>query len=351
MRRGDMATLAQTSTQIVNLRPTMPDGYALRAVSEMNQKQFPTAEADARKAIAVAPDSSAGYVQLGNLNFLQRRFKEAEAGYRQALDRDPRSNDALRGLMNTYVAQKQIDAAIAAANVQIAKVQDSSGFYDLLGTVLFEQKKDLAGAAAALTKATQLDAHNTDALIKLGEVQATDGHVDQAIGTYQQSLLDNPQEATFYILLGQIYQLRQNWAKAEDSYQKALGIKRDDPVAACNLAYVMVQSGANLDVALSLAQTARRGLPDSAGVADTLGWIYYQKGAYHSAVDSLREALKLSQESTAADSSRFHYHLGMAYAKSGQITLARRQLETALKLNPNSSDAQDAKKELAQLKS
>jgi hypothetical protein len=41
----------------------------------------------------------------------------------------------------------------------------------------------------------------------------------------------------------------------------------------------------------------------------------------------------------------------MAYAKSGQTVLARRQLEVAVKLNPNSADAEDAKKELAQLKS
>jgi tetratricopeptide (TPR) repeat protein len=336
---------------MINLRPTIPDGYALRAVSEMNQKQFSAAEADARKAIAVAPDNSAGYVQLGNLNFLQKRFKEAEAAFRQALDRDPHSNDALRGLMNTYVAQKQIDAAIAAANLQISKVQDSSGFYDLLGTILFQQKKDLTGAAAALNKAAQLNSHNTDALIKLGEVQAADGQVDKAIATYQQALTENPQEATFYVLLGQIFQSRKNWAKAEDAYQKALGIRRDDPVAACNLAYVMVESGANLDVALSLAQTARRGLPQSPDVADTLGWIYYQKGAYHSAVDSLREALKLARDSTPADNSRFHYHLGMAYAKTGQTTLARRQLEAAVKLSPNSTNAEDARKELAQLKS
>jgi Tfp pilus assembly protein PilF len=41
----------------------------------------------------------------------------------------------------------------------------------------------------------------------------------------------------------------------------------------------------------------------------------------------------------------------MAYAKSGEITLARQHFETALKMNPNSSDAADARKQLAQLKS
>jgi Flp pilus assembly protein TadD len=84
-------------------------------------------------------------------------------------------------------------------------------------------------------------------------------------------------------------------------------------------------------------------MPDSPSVADTLGWIYYQKGAYRSAVDSLREALKLGQESNSADNPTFHYHLGMAYAKSGQATLARQQLQQVLKLNPNSSDARGCK--------
>jgi Tfp pilus assembly protein PilF len=41
----------------------------------------------------------------------------------------------------------------------------------------------------------------------------------------------------------------------------------------------------------------------------------------------------------------------MAYAKSGQTALARQQLQTALKINPNSSDAEDARKQLAQPKS
>ena len=269
----------------------------LSAQSLINQKQFLDAEKDARKAIEVAPGNSAGYVQLGNLNFAQKRFPEAEASYRQALDRDPKSNDALRGLMNTYVARKQTDAAIAVAELQIAKVQNNSGFYDLLGTVLFQQKKDLNAAAVALIQATQLDKNNTDARIKLGQVQAAEGHVDDAIATFQQGIKNNPQEVYFYVLLGQLLQSRRDWDGAIEAYQKALTIKPENPLASNDLASAMLQSGGNLDVALSLAQTARRGMPDSPGVADTLGWIYYQKGAYRSAIDSLREALKLGQES------------------------------------------------------
>ena len=136
-----------------------------------------------------------------------------------------------------------------------------------------------------------------------------------------------------------------------EAYQKALAIRPEHPVASIDLASAMLESGGNLDVALSLAQSARRSLPNSPSVADTLGWIFYRKGAYRSAIDSLREAVKLSEESESSQSSQFHYHLGMAYAKTGQASLARQQLQRALKLDPNSNDAQTVKKTLAELKS
>ncbi len=351
MRRGDMTTLEQTSGEIIKLRPASPDGYALRAVSEINQKHFSAAEADAQKAIEVAPGSAAGYVQMGNLNFAQKRFNEAEGSYRLALDRDAKSNDALRGLMNTYVARGQIEAAVSAANVQISKVQDSSGFYDLLGTVLLQQKKDMNAANAALTKSVQLDRNNSDALMKLGRVQLQQGQTQEAITTYQQAAKDNPHDSGFYVVLGQIFQTQRDWGQAADAYQKALGIRHDEPVAACNLAYVMLQTGGDLDIALSLAQTARKRMPDSPEIADTLGWVYYQKGAYRSAVDSLQAALTLTQGGKFPDNPRFHYHLGMAYAKSGDTARAREQFQKMLKMNPDANEALDARKQLSLLNS
>src|SRR5262249_51371415 len=62
--------------------------------------------------------------------------------------------------------------------------------------------------------------------------------------------------------------------------------------ASNNLAYVMLQQGGNIDMAISLAQTARRLMPDSPNAADTLGWAYYKKGLYPTAIDLFKEALK-----------------------------------------------------------
>ena len=102
---------------------------------------------------------------------------------------------------------------------------------------------------------------------------------------------------------------------------------------------------------MSLAETARRGMPDSPNVADTLGWIYYQKGVYGSAISMLQEALKLQSKQHAPDNPNIHYHLGMAYAKAEKPALARQQLELVLKINPNYSEAAEVKKQLDSLKS
>jgi tetratricopeptide (TPR) repeat protein len=349
MRQGDMPTLQEAATQMIRLQPGSPDGYALRALSYINRKQYGEAEKDVRMAIEVAPQNSFGYVQLGNLKFTEKQYTDAVKAYQEALDRNADSTDALRGLMSTYFTENQVDKAIASANAQIAKSPNNSGFYDLLGSALLRSKKDLSGAEAAFQKSADLDKHNTDAWLKLCQLQATKGEIDQAIATAQQALKDNPREPNLYVLMGKLYESKSEWKKAEEAYQSALGINPQDLVASNNLAHAMLQTGGNLDVALSLAQTARRGLPDSPSVADTLGWIYYQKGAYQSAIGLLQEALKLQEKNNKMpDNPDIHYHLEMAYAKSGQTGLARQQFERVLKINPNSSDA---KNQPAQLKS
>jgi tetratricopeptide (TPR) repeat protein len=112
----------------------------------------------------------------------------------------------------------------------------------------------------------------------------------------------------------------------------------------------MLQHGGNVDVARAMAQTARRGMADSPQAADTLGFAYYQKGVYRSAIDMFQESLRLSEKAGAPDDPDVHYHLGLAYQKANQPVLARQQLERALKISPNFSDASDARKALSELR-
>ena len=129
-------------------------------------------------------------------------------------------------------------------------------------------------------------------------------------------------------------------------------ITPNDPLTCNNLANVMLRLGGNPDLAMTLAQTARRGMPDSSDAADTLGWVYYQKGAYQSAIDLFEEALKLAgKNKVPAKILGFTTIWGWLTKKTNQPALARQHLEKVLRIDPNDSDAAEVKKQLALLRS
>jgi hypothetical protein len=45
-----------------------------------------------------------------------------------------------------------------------------------------------------------------------------------------------------------------------------------------------------------MAQTARRQLPDNPNTADTLGWAFYHKAVYGSAITLFKEAVKTTRQ-------------------------------------------------------
>ena len=287
---------------------------------------------------------------MGRLNNVEQKLPAAENWYQQALGHDPKALDALEGLANVYLAEKRPDKAIARVNAQIASSPNNSALYDLLGS-LESGTGDLPAAEAALEKAAELDKNNVDARVKLGQVQAARGNLDQALASWSEGAQQNPKEAAFYIASGGVYERKHDLEKARASYEKAHALKPDNPVVANNLAYVLLETNGNLDMALEMAQSARHAMPESPNVADTLGSVFYQKGAYEAAIGMFQEAIKLSAKYKQAENPTYHYHLGQAYEKAEKPGLARQHFERALKIDPNSTDAADIRKQLAQLKS
>ena len=99
-----------------------------------------------------------------------------------------------------------------------------------------------------------------------------------------------------------------------------------------------MQTGANLDMALQLAQTAKAALPNRPEVNDTLGWIYYRKGLTALAISSLKQSVASDPKEPT-----YQYHLGLAYAKNGDKDRARQSLEWALAIKSDFDGADDAR--------
>jgi tetratricopeptide (TPR) repeat protein len=345
IHRHDASGLTQEADQIIALQPAAPDGYLLRAGAEIDRKQYATADEYVHRSLEKEPINPAAYVLLGNLRLAQSQYAEAQKAYQQALDQDPNSTDALGGMLNVDLAQKQPDRAVATAKTQLARYPKNVGFHLMLGQLLMEQKKDLAGAEDEFKQASDLDKKNSEALAKLGMVQNLRGATDQALQTYLDGSRINPKEIAFYLLAGGIYETRQDWDHAKQQYQKVLEIQPENPLASNNLAYVMLQQGGNVDVAFAMAQTARRQLPDNPNSADTLGWAFYHKHVYASAITLFKEAVKKEP-----DNALYNYHLGMAYAKSGQAALAKQQLDRVVKIKPDFPGVDELRQAVAEAK-
>ena len=179
------AGLAQEADQIIALQPGAPDGYLLRAVAEIDRKQYSTADEYIHRSLEKEPNNPAAYVQLGNLRMAQNQYAEAQKAYQQALDQDPNSTDALGGMLNVDLAQKQPDRGHRhGSRPNCQGIPRTPGFTSCWAQLLLEQRKDLAGAEQEFKQASDLDKKNSEALVKLGVVQNERGATDQALQTY-----------------------------------------------------------------------------------------------------------------------------------------------------------------------
>ena len=342
MHDNDAAFLSQEADQIIALAPAAPDGYLLRAVAEYDRKQYTAAEQYIKTSIDKEPNNPPAYVELGSVRLAEGRSADAQKSFQQALDLDPNSADAISGLMNVDLAEKQPDKAIATIKAQLAKYPGNPDFHVMLGMLLKDQKKDFSGAEAEFKEALKLNPNDAGAYLKLGTLQNERGATDDAVQTYVEAAKHNPKEVGFFLLAGGIYEDKKDWDHAKQMYQKVLAVQPENPIASNNMAYAMLQQGGNVDVAFQMAQTAHRLLPDNPSSSDTLGWAFYHKHVYTSAIDLFKEAVKKNPSSVL-----YNYHLGLAYARNGQSALAQKQLEH---LKPDSSEADELRRTMAEMK-
>ncbi len=343
LAKGDTELLRNTADQIIRSRPSDPRGYILRAASESKNNQSAAEEKDLNLAIEAAPASPAGYTAMGN--FLQRQGKNdaAQRFYDQALDRDANSIEPLAGIVTILMREKQNAKALDRVKAQATKAPANDSVYALLGG-LQVANQDLPGAEESLQKAVKLNPSNTDTIVLLSKVEMARGEGDRALATAYRSIADNPKKVDTYFFAGTMEELSGRPQRAEEVYRKALQIDPSYAPAANNLAYLMLENGENNDVALSLAQKARQKMPDSISAADTLAWAYYQKGLYDFAADLLTDVVQ-----KAPDNATYQYHLGMVCQKQNNRAAAKKHLQRALQINPNSPAAAEIRKALGQI--
>ncbi|HUN60339.1 MAG TPA: tetratricopeptide repeat protein, partial [Candidatus Sulfotelmatobacter sp.] len=340
--RSDWRGLQEISEQLEKYSPNAVDGLLFHATARFNQGDPGGAEADLNRLLKLAPDQSLAYVKLGQLRLSEKRYGEAESYFRQALARDPKSIEAVKGIIGVDLAQNRTAEGTKFLQEQLEHNANSAPLY-LVQAQMQLEAKEFAAAETTLAKAVGVDQKNVAALVLLAQTESSLGKTDLAIANYQKAITLVPGDPRLYVGLGSVYEKGGNWQSAKDSYQKALTIQPDDPLASNSLAYLLLEHNGDVMTALSLAQTARKGLPKLPNSADTLGWAYYHKGDYAVAAPLFEDAVK-----AMPNSQTYHYHLGLTYQKLQDPTRARIELEKAISIDPKSDLAQRARQAISE---
>jgi tetratricopeptide (TPR) repeat protein len=199
-------------------------------------------------------------------------------------------------------------------------------------------------AEPELQRAIELAPRTPKPYLLMGSALQELHETDAAIRNYQTALQLQPGDPALLALLGNLNLEKGDLPQARKYYEQSLAANPNFATAAGNLAWVYLLQGDNLDVALSLAEKAKQLMPEADSITDTLAWVHYKKGSYISARMLLQDCVRKAPERAT-----YRYHLGMVLLASGDRQKAKTELQTALKLNLSSDDAQQARQALAQL--
>jgi tetratricopeptide (TPR) repeat protein len=340
LRRGRTdASLGLAAEALAN-EPNNGDAQLLYVRSLIAQGALDRAESELQQLMARFPNSSAVHTQRGVLLARQNKIAAARADFERALQLKADDLEAFGGLVAIDIAARNFAEARARVDARLSTSQTAPLL--TVAARVYAESNDLASAERFLKQAVALDANYVTAYGALAALYLSEQKLDAARAEFEAMLERSPKSVAALTMVGILLEARGDWEGARDRFERSLLLDPEAAVAANNLAWIYVQHGGNLDVAMHLAQTAQKRMPDVPEVGDTLGYIYYKRNLASLAITTLRA-------SAAKDpgNALYHYHLGLAYASSGDIAQARGALTRALALKSDFDGAEQARSMLS----
>ena len=293
--------------------------------------------ADAVKMINMAaertPNNAEVHRQLGILELIKKNQTGAQKEFKQALSLDPQSQPLVEAILLGYLGEKQIAGATDFLQHELQTRPNDPLLYHELGQVylLLGKRNE---AISALQKALSVAPGNLESTVLLAETYIEAKQPEPAVQLVSALMQKHSQDSDAMLRAAMLWEKLEHWDDAQKAYQRAIQLDSGNAIAKNNLAWLLVSRDGNVDVALSLAQQAKEKLVDNVQVTSTLGWIYYKKQVYKTALEYLQQCVAKDQKNAT-----FQYQLGMVQWKLGNQDEARRALLNAMTLAPASSEA------------
>ncbi len=261
--------------------------------------------------IRLEPNSVENHLLLGRLYKLSNNTDKAENEFKTALKLAPPSTDdrveAVTMLAYLYNDKGDMPKAITVLN-SVPEADRNSKLYFVLG-YSYEQQKDYKNAITAYQKSVDLDHDNLDAVRGLAQNLLNDTQLDKALDQFKIVVDADPNDATSYLRIADIYR----------------------------------RTG-QFDAAIAALKKAEVSVPDSEQVPYTMAIVYEAQGRYDDAIQLLQGLLKKSEkaggnysEAERNNRSVFLERLGTIYRETNQPVLAISTFREMLSLGPESA--------------
>jgi tetratricopeptide (TPR) repeat protein len=328
------------ASQVIAASFWVADAHVIAGSSYLLQGDLNQAQRAFELAAGLNPRNPAAQERLGHVLGIRGNYAEAEKAYENSLAIAPDYAPALSGLAEILSKEGKSKQADARIDRQIAVQPRAFQLYVAKAEFCILQK-DWACAEHSYQQTLALNPFYVNGYLALAHIYAATGRPQGMIQEYEAARSRFPEYLPTYILLAQVYEYVGNVDRAQQTYQDALKVDPGSYQSMSNLARLYADHGGSLSDALDLAQKAKAGQPDDAGVNDTLGWVYYKQGLYRTAVPVLEAAVAKNPQVA-----KFQFHLGMAYLAAGQPAQAHSSLQTALQSGLSGDDAHSAQEAL-----
>jgi tetratricopeptide (TPR) repeat protein len=389
LQKNDPSSAARARdllTEVTRVAPTDPRPLYLLSTAERQRKDYPAAEAAAKKLIALDPDGSSGPFALAQAYEDQRLYDKAADALVPAVARADApgaqpGRDLLTLLAHLGFAQLQAgrgEAAVRTFERARAVSKGQSGFEaSLIQSYLmakqYDKAADLARAvrqrrpddprfaqleARALSQAGRKDravvvlrdavaAHPDDLTTQLSLVQMLEdagrsAEADQALAKSGEQF---PRDARVPFQRGALLEKRKSYREAEAAFRAALADDPDHAPTLNYLGYMLADRGERLDEAVDLVEHALKLDPDNGSYMDSLAWAYVRQKKYDIAEPLLRKAVaQLPTNSVVQD------HLGDLLWATGRKQEAVTQWRRALDGDREEIDVKAIEKKIGRAK-
>jgi tetratricopeptide (TPR) repeat protein len=348
LRAGQTDVAVQDLNKALKQAPSAMEPNLMLSQAYTMRGEFNLAEDTLNRLLnqSTAPASQVMILEtLAEVKFRQGRYAEAVLLATKILDTGMLSREGLRVLGMSYLAQKRPELGLKTVEEFVDKADRWAAGQDVLGEIALIAN-NLDAAEQAYQKELEITPSSSSALFGLGNVYDQRQQYDKAADFFRRFAAAEPTNASVHVRLGIIAERSQDFQKAISEYQSAINIDSADAIAKNNLAWVYAEHIHNLDVALPLAQEARRLQPSNPNIADTLGWILVKMNLGENALPYLKECVAKNKWNPV-----YHYHLGIAYLKAGRKSDAKSELRTALQSRAPFAGSVDAKEALESISS